>query len=390
MDDLRAQFLLDPEVVFLNHGSFGAAPRPVFETYQRWQRRLEQQPVRFLGRDLLDHLRPARQQLAALVGVEARDLVLIPNATFGVNVIARSLDFQPGDEVLTCDHEYGACRNVWSFLEEKTGLNVVEQSLPLPLPPEEEILEKLWNGVSPRTRLIFLSQITSPTAVHLPVKAVCARAREEGILTLIDGAHAPGQVELDLAEIGAAFYTGNCHKWLLAPKGTAFLYVRPNRQLPVEPLVVSWGWGENRTYESGSRLVNLLEWQGTRDPSAALTVPAALAFQEQHGWEVIRENCRGLLTEYLPKFHTLTGKPSLYGTESGLFRQMAAVELPPLEDPADYQAHLYRERRIEIPVIVWHGRHLLRISVQGYNQASDLETLLEALDSSLASFTMGK
>ena len=379
MDDLRAQFLLDPEVVFLNHGSFGAAPRPVFETYQRWQRRLEQQPVRFLGRDLLDHLRHARQQLAALVGVEARDLVLIPNATFGVNVIARSLDFQPGDEVLTCDHEYGACRNVWSFLEEKTGLNVVEQSLPLPLPPEEEILEKLWNGVSPRTRLIFLSQITSPTAVHLPVKAVCARAREEGILTLIDGAHAPGQVELDLAEIGAAFYTGNCHKWLLAPKGSAFLHVRPERQALIEPLVVSWGWGENCPYRSDSRLLALLEWRGTRDPAAQLSIPAAIKFQEEHTWGKVRIRCRRLLREALEEIQALTGCPSLYPVDSNAYAQMAAAELPASWDPAGLQNWLYQQHQIEIPVIHWQDRWLLRPSVQGYNTREDLEKLAAAL-----------
>ena len=388
--NLTSLFLLDPKVVFLNHGSFGACPAPVLEVYQDWQRRLEKQPVRFLARELPGLLKNARSALAEAVGCRANDLVYLPNATHGVNAAARSLELGPGDEILTTDHEYGACLNAWQYISRQTGAELIQQPLTLPVRSSADLLEEFWGGVTPRTKVLFLSHITSPTALILPIREICSRAREHGLLTVVDGAHAPGQIPLDLTALGADFYTGNCHKWLLAPKGTAFLYVRPNRQLPVEPLVVSWGWGENRTYESGSRLVNLLEWQGTRDPSAALTVPAALAFQEQHGWEVIRENCRGLLTEYLPKFHTLTGKPSLYGTESGLFRQMAAVELPPLEDPADYQAHLYRERRIEIPVIVWHGRHLLRISVQGYNQASDLETLLEALDSSLASFTMGK
>lgn len=388
--NLASHFLLDPKVIFLNHGSFGACPAPVLEVYQGWQRRLEKQPVLFLARELPGLLENARSVLAEAVGCGANDLVYLPNATYGVNAAARSLDLGPGHEILTTDQEYGACLNAWKYISRQTGAELIQQPLTLPVRSPADLLEEFWGAVTSRTKVIFLSHITSPTALILPVRELCARAREHGILTVVDGAHAPGQIPLDLTALGADFYTGNCHKWLLAPKGAAFLYVRPERQDLVEPLVVSWGWGENRTYKTGSRLVNVMEWQGTRDPSAALTVPAALAFQEQHSWEEIRENSRGLLTEYLPKIHALTGKPSLYGTESGLFRQMAAVELPLLADPADYQSHLYREHRIEIPVIEWRGRHLLRISVQGYNQASDLEALLEALDGSLASFTTGR
>jgi isopenicillin-N epimerase len=388
--NLRSLFLLDPEVIFLNHGSFGACPGPVLDVYQGWQERLEKQPVRFLARELPELLEEARSILAEAVGCRANDLVYLPNATYGVNAAARSLKLGPGDEILTTNHEYGACLNAWKYLSRQTGAELIQQPLTLPVRSSADLVEAFWERVTPRTKVIFLSHITSPTALVLPVRELCARARDRGILTVVDGAHAPGQIPLDLPSLGADFYTGNCHKWLLAPKGAAFLYVRPDRHHLIEPLVVSWGWGENRTYRAGSRLVNLLEWQGTRDPSAALTVPAALVFQKKHGWEKIREHCRGLLMEYLPKFPALTGKPSLYGSESGLFRQMAAVELPPLADPADYQSHLYREHRIEIPVIEWHGRHLLRISVQGYNQASDLEALLEALNGSLASFTTGK
>ena len=386
---LKSAFLLDPEVIFLNHGSFGACPAPVMEVYQEWQRRLEKQPVQFLSRELPGLLAEARSALAETVGCRGEDLVYIPNATFGVNAAARSLDLAPGDQILTTDHEYGACLNAWEYYSRKSGAELIQQRLPLPVRSPENLLEDIWKGVTPRTKVIFLSHITSPTALILPVREICARAREHDILTLVDGAHVPGQIPLDLSEIGADFYTGNCHKWLLAPKGAAFLYVRPKRQDLIEPLVVSWGWGENRPYDTGSRLINLLEWRGTRDPSAALSVPAALDFQERHGWAEIRENCRELLGECLKEIDSLTGCASLYGEMPGLYRQMAAAELPPLKDPPGYQAYLYREHRIEIPVIEWQGRNLLRISVQAYNQASDLEDLLDALAESLESFTRG-
>ena len=209
MTDFGQYFLLDPDIHFLNHGSFGACPRPVFEAYQEWQRRLELQPVLFLGRELVHYDQQARQALAEYLHAEADDLVYIPNATHGVNIVARSLDLRPGDEILTTNHEYGACDNTWQFLCQKSGARYIHQPLPTPLGSDEEIVERLWQDVTRRTRLIFVSQITSPTALILPVRAICQRARQEGILTLIDGAHAPGQIEIDLMAIGADFYTGN-------------------------------------------------------------------------------------------------------------------------------------------------------------------------------------
>ena len=214
INQLREQFLLDPDVVFLNHGSFGATPRPVFEAYQAWQRRLERQPVLLLGREVETHLAEARHTLATYLQADGDDLVYVPNATFGVNLVARSLDLGAGDEVLTTDHEYGACDRVWRFLGQKRGFRYVQQHIPLPTSSPEEIVAHFWQGVTPNTKLIYLSHITSSTALRLPVEAICQRAREAGILTLIDGAHAPGQIPLNLTEIGADFYTGNCHKWL--------------------------------------------------------------------------------------------------------------------------------------------------------------------------------
>ena len=216
---MKSSFLLDPAIHFLNHGSFGACPLPVFEVYQSWQRRLENQPVFFLGRELAALQQEARQTLGVYLNAAAADLVFIPNATHGVNIIARSLigrpgsPLQPGDEVLTSDHEYGACDKTWQFLCQDSGVKYIRQPIPLPIETPETFIEQLWQGVTPRTRLIYLSHITSPTAQRFPIELVCQRARQQGILTLIDGAHAPGQIPLDLPAIGADFYTGNCHKW---------------------------------------------------------------------------------------------------------------------------------------------------------------------------------
>lgn len=210
---MKTQFLLDPDVVFLNHGSFGATPRPVFKAYQQWQLHMERQPVQFFITEIADHFANARQSLAAFLQAGSNDLVFVPNATFGVNIVARSLLLGPGDEVLTTNHEYGACENVWRFLSQKQGFSYRQQSIPLPLPNDEAIVDLLWQGVTEKTKVIFLSHITSSTAVRFPVQEICQRAREAGILTVVDGAHAPGQIPLNLTQIGADFYTGNCHKW---------------------------------------------------------------------------------------------------------------------------------------------------------------------------------
>jgi isopenicillin-N epimerase len=379
MNPLRQLFYLDPEVTFLNHGSFGATPRPVLDEYQTWQRRLVTQPVQFLARESRDNFRTARQALAAYLGADPENLVFVPNATFGVNVVARSLDLQPGDEILTSNHEYGACLNVWAFLSKQAGFQVIQRDIPLPLPAEDEVVEIFWSGVTEKTRLIFLSQITSPTAVRLPIEEICRRARDARIPILVDGAHAPGQIELDLNSLGADFYAGNCHKWLMAPKGAGFLHIQPKHQDLIQPLVVSWGWGENCPFESDSRLQALQEWWGTKDPAAYFSVPAAIRFQKEHNWEGVRRGCREMLANTLAKIEGLTGLPHIYG-KMGEFVQLGAALLPQSSKPEELQAWLYKRYKIEIPVIQWGEDWLIRLSVQGYNSQGDLDLLIEALE----------
>jgi isopenicillin-N epimerase len=376
MRHLKGQFLLDPAVAYLNHGSFGATPAPVFEEYQRWQRELEREPVEFLSRRHDDLLAHARQVLAAYLHAAADDVVYTTNATTSINIVARSLQLGPGDEVLASDHEYGACDRTWRFLAGRRGFRYVRQPIRLPLRSLADFADQFWAGVTPQTRLVFLSHITSPTAVVFPVAEICRRARSAAILTVIDGAHAPGQVNLDLPALGVDFYAGNLHKWLCAPKGAGFLYARPEVQQLLTPLVVSWGF-ESET-PGKSRLIDYFQWAGTRDIAAFLTVPAAIEFQHGNQWDRVRLECHALLGEALAGISALASTESLYASDSW-YVQMAAAELPSSADVKRLQARLYEVFRVEVPLLEWNDRKLIRVSVQGYNARRDVDRLLDAL-----------
>ena len=379
MRHMKEHYLLDPEVIFLNHGSFGATPHPVLEAFRNWQARLERQPVQFLGRDIADELKRARQALGDYLHADSDDLVYIPNATYGVNIIARSLKFEPGDEILTTDHEYGACVKAWDFAGQKNGSSVVKRAIPLPLQSPDEVAELFWGGVTPRTKMIFISHLTSPTAVCMPVEIICRKAREAGIWTVIDGAHAPGQLPLDLIAMQPDFYLGNCHKWLQSPKGAGFMYTRRELQPLLDPLVVSWGWGEDATFLTGSKYQDYFEWPGTHDPSAFLSVPAAIQFHAEHRWPEWQERCRMILADGIAQINSLTGLESAYSDRAAPFMQLAVVRLPRLSDNVAFQRELLKKYRIEVPCIEWNGQHFIRISVQAYNTESDLDALVAAV-----------
>jgi isopenicillin-N epimerase len=373
---LRAEFLIDPEVVFLNHGSFGACPRPVFERYQAWQLELERQPVEFLGRRFRELMAPARASLADYLGADADEIVYYPNVTAALNVVARSLPLQEGDEILTTDHEYGALERTWTFVCEHRGCSLVSASLPTPLDDRDAVVEQVWSHVTPRTRVLFLSHITSPTAVRLPIEPLVARAQEAGIWTVVDGAHAPGQIDIDLHALGVDFYGGNCHKWLSAPKGAGFLFARRDLQELLEPLVISWGW--RPTDPGPSRFVDEHERQATRDPAAYLSVPSAIAYQRDRNWDVVRAECHELARYARSGLLDLCDQPPLTPDDPAWFAQMVAVPLPPTTDTETLKRRLYDEYRIEIPVGRGHTPGI-RVSVQGYNTRADIDRLLEAM-----------
>jgi isopenicillin-N epimerase len=375
MTNLKEYFLLDPGIHYLNHGSFGATPEPVFSEYQRWQRELERQPVEFLGRRVEGLLAASRASLGKYLGTHADNLVYTQNVTISLNIVARSLELGAGDEVLASDHEYGAMDRMWRFLSSEAGFTYINQTVDLA--SQDAFVESFWRGVNPRTRVIFLSHITSPTAIIFPVQEIVRRARGRGIITIIDGAHAAGQLPLQLDSLGADFYGGNLHKWLCAPKGAGFLYARPEAQQLLKPLVVSWGY-ESETPGASTFIDDHESW-GTRDVAAFLSVPAAIEFQQKHDWDAIWVACHQLVREAQARICDLTGLAPLHSSSDGWFAQMAAALLPADTDLADLKARLYDQYRIEIPLTAWKDRKLIRVSVQGYNTSEDVDALLDAL-----------
>ena len=352
---MKDLFLLDPDVVFLNHGSFGACPRPVFERYQQWQRELEQEPVEFLGRErrLGERLESARLRLAAYLGADPANLAFAPNASTALDAVARSLELGPGDEILMGENEYGGVVRLWSYVAGRTGASLRRA-------PFEEL------DPHERTRVVFCSHVEWTSGRVNDVAEACRRARAADALSIVDGAHAPGQLELALDAIGADVYAGNCHKWLSAPKGSGFLHVRPEVQPLIEPLVVSWDWDEASTWAEQNR------WQGTRDPSAYLTVPAAIDFQSEHDWPSVRERSRRLLEHARDR---LALEPL---TDDFVQMLGFSIDVP---DPAGLTRRLFAEHRIEVPVIETTRGWVLRVSIQAYNDEDDIEALAQALAS---------
>jgi len=375
MYNLRKLFLLDPSVTFLNHGSFGATPKPVFDEYQRWQLELERQPVEFMGRRFTGLMAESRAALGKYLGTHADNLVYTQNVTVSLNIVARSLELGAGDEVLSSDHEYGAMDRTWRFLAKECGFTYINQSVSLA--SKEAFIDSFWSAVTPRTRVIFLSHITSPTALIFPVDEIIKRARAAGIITVIDGAHVAGQLPLDLDFLGADFYGGNLHKWLCAPKGAGFLFARPEMQGMLKPMVVSWGYEPE--VPGSSAFVDLYEWGGTRDIAAFLTVPAAIEFQAKYKWDEVRAACHELAKDAQTRICEITSLAPLHSQTDNWFAQLTAAPLPANTDVAVLKSRLYDEYRIEIPVHAWRDKKLIRISIQGYNSKKDVNHLLSAL-----------
>ena len=385
---LRGRWRLDPSIAYLNHGSFGACPRSVLARQQALRDRLERQPVQFYVRDLEGLLDEARVSLAGFIGANAEDLAWVPNATTGVNAVLRSLTLAPGDELLTTDHEYNACRNVLEYVAGKSGARVVVVDVPFPLGDPQEVLDAVLNRVGQRTRLALIDHVTSQTGLVLPIRRLVAALAHRGVDTLVDGAHAPGMLPLSLEEIGAAYYTGNCHKWLCAPKGAGFLHVRRDLQAQVRPAVISHGANSTRT--DRSRFLIEFDWTGTVDPTAVLAVPEALTTMASllpGGWPAIRQHNRRLVLDGRRELCDALGIPAPCPAE--MIGSLASIPLPdggaaPSSSPlyADpLQDELLERFRIEVPVIPWPEapRRLIRLSAQLYNTPQEYGLLARAL-----------
>jgi len=384
---LRAHWSLDPEVTFLNHGSFGACPTRVLEEQSRLRARLEANPVRFLHRELPALADAARGALGDFLDANPDDLAFVNNATTGVNTVLRSLRFAPGDELLTTDHEYNASRNVLDFVAQQWGVTVVVARLPWPLPSPQAVVDAVLAHVTERTRLLLIDHVTSQTAMVLPVASLVRTLKARGVETLVDGAHGPGQVPVSLRELGAAYYTGNCHKWMCAPKGAAFLYVRRDLQAGIRPLVISHGYNSRREDRSRFRLD--FDWMGTDDPTPALCIPSALETVGgllPGGWSEVMERNRAQALAARTLLHQKLGGAPRCPEE--MVGSMATIALPNgfPEEPSvlgldPLQERLFDEHRIEVQITPWPRapqRHV-RVSAQLYNSHAEYQRLAEAL-----------
>jgi isopenicillin-N epimerase len=392
--EFAAHWSLDPSVDFLNHGSFGATPRPVLAAQQAWRERLETEPVRFMVEALEPEMDAARTALGAFVGADADDLAFVANATGGANAVLRSLRFAPGDEILTTDHEYNAVRNAIDYVAERDGATAVVASIPFPIGSPDEAAAAVLGAVTDRTRLVVVDHVTSATALVLPVARLNAELAARGIDTLVDGAHGPGMLDLELRQLGAAYYTGNLHKWVCAPKGAAFLWVRPDRQREIRPLTISHGANSPRDDRSRFRLE--FDWTGTGDPTPWLAVPDAIAFGAgliPGGWPALRARNRALALAARDLLCQALGeRPPAPDSMIGC---MASVPLPWEREPGTVQGiDLYGDRvhgallgaGIQVMVTPWPPRpeglawrRLVRISAAAYNDRAQYERLAALL-----------
>ena len=398
--ELRQHWNLSPDVVFLNHGSFGACPRVVLETQDRWRAEMERQPVEFFARRMEGLLDQAREPLAAFIGVASDDLAFVPNTTAGINAVLRSLGFEPGDELLTTDHEYNAVGNAMRFVAARAGARVVVARIPLPLEDPEQVVQAVLGSVTRATRIAVLDHVTSPTGLVFPVERLVRELTDRGVDTLVDGAHAPGMVPLDLDRLGAAYYVGNCHKWICAPKGAGFLHVRRDRQDGIVPTSVSHGANDPRTERSGFR--KLFDWTGTDDPTAYLCVPEAIRFVGSllpGGWPGVMEANRELVLRGRNAVSLALGvePPS----PQSMVGSMAAIPLPDDTGSAPPASSLFVDPLkdvllerwgIEVPIIPWPAwpKRLVRISAQIYNRPEEYGLLGEALAELLVVPSTGK
>ena len=372
--NLRSQWMLDERITFLNHGSFGAVPRVVFNAQTEWRRRIEAEPIELLGRGAQDLIAAAKRPVGEWLGMRDEDFGFVTNATEAVNAVLHSIALEPGDELLTTSHVYNAVRQSMRMTAERHGVTSREVEIPLPVRSAEQIAGIVLDAVSPRTRLVVIDHVTSPTAIVFPVERIIAGCTERGVPVLVDGAHAPGMLPLDVPKIGAAYYTGNLHKWPCAPKGCAFLWTRPDLQSQVHPLILSHHLGEGFARE--------FAWQGTRDISAWLTAPRALEFMADLGWDAVRNHNHAMAIWVQQMLCERWGVQPISPMDGGMIGSMVTVPLPPLLDQMNMgklQTRLYDEYQIEVPVIPWAGRIYLRPCCQVYNTAGEYERLAKVI-----------
>lgn len=373
---IKELFLVRKDITFLNFGSFGACPKPIFEDYQRWQLELESDPVQFITVKVSEYLKNSREALGKYLNCDSDDLIFVVNPTYAVNTVAKSLKLEKEDEILTTNLEYGACDRTWDLICERTGAKYVQQKIELPLISKEKFISDFFAGLTSKTKLIFISHITSATGLIFPVAEICKIAKSKGILTFVDGAHAPGHIPLDLSDLNADFYTGACHKWMMTPKGSSFLMASKEAQKLLEPLAVSWGY--KAMFPSESIFIDHHQLSGTRDYSAYLTIPNAIKFMEEQNWDLVKKQCHDLVLQNALRFCELLGTKPLAPLTSEFYGQMFSIPIH-TSNPEKLHRLLVDNYRIEIPVARQGREVYLRYSIQGFNSQNDLDILYEAL-----------
>lgn len=373
---MKDLFYLNPEITFLNFGSFGACPKPIFEDYQKWQLELEYEPVQFITVNGLQYLKQSREALANYIHCDANDIVYTSNPSYAINIISKSFKLKPGDEILSTNLEYGAMDYSWNFYCEKAGAIYKRQPITLPLTSKEKFIEEFFSGLTSKTKAIFISQITSSTALILPVKEICEIAKAKGLFTIVDGAHVPGHIDLNLQELKADVYTGACHKWMLSPKGCSFLCIKKEHQHLFDPLVISWGF--KNPLPSESKFLDYHQMQGTRDFSAFLTVPKAIEFLNQHNWKEKSKACHELVIKNAKRFYDLLGSKALSPLTNEFVGQMLSIPIKTTE-PMKLQRLLFEKYKVEIPVMPHAEQVYLRYSINVFNTQHDLDVLYNAL-----------
>ena len=376
MQNISESFLLKKDITFLNFGSFGACVKPVFDKYQQYQLELEQEPVQFITVKGLQYLAQSRKALGAYLNCNQDDLVYVTNPSYAVNIIAKSLALQPGDEILTTSLEYGACDKTWEYYCKKSAAIYKKQTINFPIKSKENFIDQFFKGLTAKTKMIFISHITSSTGLRLPVEEICAIAKEKGLLTFIDGAHGPAQVPVDLQNLQADIYTGACHKWMLTPKGSSFLFVKKEYQHLFDPLVVSWGY--NTALSSGSQFLDYHQMQGTRDFSAFLCIPEAIHFMQQNDWENVSLKYRQLTQQNAMELCSLLNAKPLAPITNDFIAQLYSAEIK-TKEPERLKNHLYDDYKIEIPVMRHGEKVYLRYSLNAFNTQRDLDILFDAI-----------
>ncbi|MBS1746881.1 MAG: aminotransferase class V-fold PLP-dependent enzyme [Bacteroidetes bacterium] len=373
---LREQFLIDPNITYLNFGSFGACPIPVFEEYQKIQLALETEPVQFIAVDGPHNLEYSRGVLATYLNCDADDIVYVTNPSYAINIVAKNFKLDAGDEILSTDIEYGALDRTWNYYCIKAGAKYIRQPITLPVTSKEQIVEDFFKGLTSKTKAVFISNITSATALILPVKEIVDIAKSKGLITIVDGAHAPGHIALDLKALDADVYTGACHKWMCTPKGCSFLYVKKDLQHLFDPLVVSWGYG-NAGF-SKSQFIDYHEMQGTRDFSAFLTVPKAIEFLNENNWTDVAANCRHIAHSNYKRFCDLMETKPLAPVTDEFLGQMSSIPIR-TNSSEQLQKFLFNKYKIEIPVTWQDNKTFIRYSINAFNSQADLDVLYTAL-----------